>query len=302
MPPAGNKRLSLWIEAARPRTLPLSLAGIITGSALANTEGGLNLGILIFALLTTLSLQVLSNFSNDYGDAEKGTDNAGRLGPRRLVGSGLLSASAMKKGMLASGIAALLSGILLIYTAFLPGRPGYFFAFLLIGLLAIWAAVRYTVGKRAYGYSGLGDAAVLLFFGFVSVCGIYFLNIKRLNLNSGLEALVIGCLSASVLHLNNMRDSEGDALAGKNTLAVKLGPARSKTYFLILILLSMAASLAGAGNHHSGVYHLLVFIPVLFIARSVWRVKQARQYNDFLKPVAMLAFTYSLLLLIDSMQ
>lgn len=179
-----------WIQAARLRTLPLSVSGIIVGSiyALAHPTDAIltptdvfDWQIFGFAILTTLGLQILSNFANDYGDGIKGTDNADRVGPKRTIQSGVISAEAMKKAIISTASLTLISAISLIYVAFKATNFGYSLFYLILGVLAIASAIRYTVGNTAYGYRGYGDLFVFVFFGLVSTLGVNFLYSQQLN-------------------------------------------------------------------------------------------------------------------------
>ena len=232
-----------WLEAARLRTLPLSVSGILVGSFYAFSQGLINYGILGFALLTTLGLQVLSNFANDYGDGVKGTDNENRIGPQRAIQSGAITVKAMKKGIIITSFLTLASAIILIYISFGSDNFIYSVFFFILGLLAIAAAIKYTVGNSAYGYKGLGDLFVFIFFGLVSVLGCYFLFAKELNVLIVLPAVTIGLLSVAVLNLNNMRDQVSDAMSGKNTLVVKIGGQNAKKYHYTLIITALLLTL-----------------------------------------------------------
>ena len=235
--------VQVWISAARLRTLPLSVSGIIVGSALAYHAGVFRWDICILALLATLGFQVLSNFANDYGDGVKGTDNHERIGPARAMQSGLLTAKQLKNGMIFTATLTLLISIALIYTAFGWERFLESTLFFVLGVLAILAAIKYTVGKGAYGYRGLGDLFVFIFFGLVAVVGSYYLYALHLDWTVFLPALTIGFLSIAVLNLNNMRDRLSDTRANKNTLAVFLGATKVKYYHYSLILGAFFASL-----------------------------------------------------------
>jgi len=187
-----------WVEAARVRTLPLSVSGIIVGSFYAMSQGMFNWNIVVFALLTTLGLQILSNFANDYGDGIKGTDNQDRVGPKRAIQSGVISPAEMKKAMTITSIITLLFAVLLIYFAFKDHYLLYSFIFFVLGILAIASAIRYTVGKGAYGYRGFGDLFVFIFFGLVSTFGVYFMFSKSIDWLLLLPAIAIGFLSVGV--------------------------------------------------------------------------------------------------------
>ena len=170
-----------WIEAARVRTLPLSVSGIIVGSFYAMSQAMFNWNIVAFALLTTLGLQILSNFANDYGDGIKGTDNDDRVGPKRTIQSGVISPSAMKRAIIITSGLTLISSIVLIFQAFRYTNIGLSLFYLILGIVAITSAIRYTVGNTAYGYRGFGDLFVFVFFGLVSTLGVNFLYSKQLD-------------------------------------------------------------------------------------------------------------------------
>jgi len=225
-----------WISAARLRTLPLSVSGIIVGTSIAVKEGVFNISIFSLALATTLGLQILSNFANDYGDGIKGTDNEDRVGPQRAIQSGLITHKEMLFGIILTAVITLFLAVLLIYAAFGKENLVHTLLFLLLGIGAIAAAIKYTVGKSAYGYRGLGDLFVFIFFGLVAVYGSYFLYAHQWDWVILLPAISIGLLSIGVLNLNNMRDQIPDKKAGKNTLVVKLGAKKAKNYHYALIL------------------------------------------------------------------
>jgi len=232
--------LSTWLHAFRLRTLPLAVSSIIVGSALAvpysriSAESTFRLEVLLLALLTAILLQILSNLANDLGDHLHGTDNAARVGPQRAVQSGSIPPAAMKRAMLLCGVLAFASGVALIVSAL--GIRLMTLVFLLVGLLAIGAAVKYTFGRNPYGYAGLGDVSVFLFFGIVGVMGTHFLHARYIDSMHLLPAAGFGLLSAGVLNVNNMRDIRNDKASGKITLAVRLGPDAAKSYHGFLII------------------------------------------------------------------
>ena len=228
-----------WIQAARLRTLPLSVSGIIVGSFYAMSQALFNWSIVILALLTTLGFQVLSNFANDYGDGIKGTDNEDRVGPKRTIQSGVISPKQMKNALIITSLLTLFSAIALIYVAFKDHNLLFSFIYLLLGILAIGSAIKYTVGNSAYGYRGFGDLFVFIFFGLVSTLGIYFMFTKEMDWLLILPATSIGFLSVAVLNLNNMRDEESDRKSNKNTIVVKMGASNAKVYHYCLIISSM---------------------------------------------------------------
>ena len=299
-----------WIEAARLRTLPLSVSGIIVGSvyALANpTENILtptevfNWRLFAFAILTTLGLQILSNFANDYGDGMKGTDNEDRIGPKRAIQSGVISPAAMKRAIIITSGLTLLSAMLLIYYAFEDTNLWYSLFYLVLGILAIASAIRYTIGNSAYGYRGYGDVFVFVFFGLVSTLGVNFLYSKQLDFVLVLPATAIGLLSVAVLNLNNMRDEVSDRKAGKNTLVVKMGAANAKKYhyFLIITAMVLVVVFAILGNFHFDQYLFLVtYIPLTKHLITVSKNQEPRALDPELKKVALSTFALSVLLAI----
>ncbi len=222
----------------RLRTLPLSVAGILLGGMLAVSEGYRSTGIFIFGLLTALSLQIVSNIANELGDLQKGTDNENRLGPIRSVQSGHLTFENLKVMLIIFVVISILSGLLLVGISFGSLKYLSSLLMLLLGALAVVAAIKYTFGSKAYGYIGLGDFFVFLFFGPVSVLGMYLLMAKSLNFTAALPAASIGLLSTAMLNQNNMRDIENDTVFQKKTLAVRMGLEGAKKYHLTLIVLA----------------------------------------------------------------
>ena len=300
-----------WIEAARIRTLPLSISGILVGSiyALANPTKEVltptdvfSWKVFSFAILTTLGLQILSNFANDYGDGIKGTDNDDRVGPKRTIQSGVISPAAMKKGIIVTAILTLASAIALIYFAFGEENIGYSLFFLGLGILAISSAIRYTVGNTAYGYKGQGDIFVFVFFGLVSTLGVNFLHSKQVDLQLILPAISIGLLSTAVLNLNNMRDELSDKKVGKNTLVVKMGGANAKKYHYFLVVVAMVCMVIfaliynGVGFKFDQYLFLIAFIPLTLHLRRVARNKDPRALDPELKKLALSTFFLSVLL------
>lgn len=292
-------KISSWLNAARLRTLPLSISGIIVGTTIAAREGHFNIAIFSLAMGTTLGLQILSNFANDYGDGVKGTDNEDRIGPARAIQSGLITTSEMKQGIIATTAVTLLLAILLIYTAF--GSENFLFAIIFFGLGvgAIAAAIKYTVGNNAYGYRGMGDIFVFLFFGIVAVFGSYFLYAMELEWTVLLPSFAIGFLSTAVLNLNNMRDRLSDEKAGKNTLVVKMGAQKAKNYhyFLILgaVLCLVVYSVLTAGEWDDFLF-VLAFVPLLLHLARVGKNESPMLLDPELKILALTTFFLSLLL------
>ncbi|MEC3964732.1 1,4-dihydroxy-2-naphthoate octaprenyltransferase [Flagellimonas halotolerans] len=296
----GNTKA--WVQAARLRTLPLSLSGIIVGTALAMLEGQFELPIFILALLTTVGFQVTSNFANDYGDGVKGTDNEDRIGPARAIQSGTITKRALKKGIVASIIISLLIALALIYLAFGLENVPYILLFLLLGLLSIWAAITYTVGANAYGYRGMGDLFVFLFFGLLGVLGSMFLYTKSLGWSSLLPAISIGLLCVAVLNLNNLRDIVSDKKHGKITMVVKMGFKNGKRYHFLLIfmaLISFALYLWMEDFDWKQSFFMVAFVPLLIHLRKVMMTKDPGELDIELKKVALSTFLLALLFLIS---
>jgi 1,4-dihydroxy-2-naphthoate octaprenyltransferase len=288
-----------WIEAARLRTLPLSVSGIIVGSFYAMSQAIFNWKIVVFALLTTLGLQILSNFANDYGDGVKGTDNEDRVGPKRAIQSGIITPQSMKKAIVLTALITLSFAVLLIYFAFKESYLLYSFLFLILGILAIASAIRYTIGKGAYGYRGFGDVFVFVFFGLVSTFGVYFMFSKTFDGLLLLPAVAIGFLSVGVLNLNNMRDEESDRKSGKNTVVVKNGGAWAKKYHFFLVISAMVLMLVFAylNEFHFDQYIFVVaYFPLASHLMTVYRNKNPKLFDPELKKLAISTFLLSILM------
>lgn len=236
----GSQPISLtraWLESLRPRTLPLAFASIVVGTALAWWQGFFDPAIALLALLTAGLLQILSNLANDYGDAVKGSDKPDRLGPLRGMQKGVITQGQMKVALAIVVVLICLSGLALVLVACKDLTD--LLGFLLLGLLSIIAAITYTVGTRPYGYMGLGDISVLLFFGWLSVVGSWYLQTHMLALSVFLPATACGLLATAVLNINNLRDIDSDRENGKNTLAVRLGPQGARQYHAVLLIGSL---------------------------------------------------------------
>lgn len=288
-----------WIQAARLRTLPLSLSGILVGSFYAVSQSIFNWYVFFFAILTTLGLQILSNFANDYGDGIKGTDNDNRVGPSRTVQKGVISPKAMKNAMFLTAFITFVLAILLIYYSFKDQYLYYSLLFLALGIVAIASAIRYTVGNNPYGYQGFGDVFVYIFFGLVSTLGVYFLITKRIDWLILLPATTIGLFSVGVLNLNNMRDIASDKLAGKNTLVVKIGLNNAKKYHFAIIFVAMFASVLFAwlkDFNFDQYLFVLAYIPILRHLTRVKQVQVAQQFDPELKKLALSTFFYAILM------
>jgi 1,4-dihydroxy-2-naphthoate octaprenyltransferase len=286
-----------WIKALRLRTLPLSLSGIIIGSAIAKYNGFWDWSIFLLSLLTTVLFQIVSNLANDLGDSIKGTDNKDRVGPMRSVQSGLISKNEMRNAVVMTSIISLLSAGTLIYlgTTNLPISILWFYIGLAVA--CIFAAITYTIGKKAYGYYGLGDIMVFLFFGIVSVLGVYPLYAKSIDWIILLPACSIGFLSAAVLNLNNMRDRSNDAKSGKNTLVVKIGADWAKLYHTLLVLGGIICHVMFLVtiNHPIAFIGLLPGIILILHLQKVMKTKNPKDFDPELKKVALSTFGIAVL-------
>lgn len=297
-----------WIQAARLRTLPLSLSGIIMGAFIAkwrlSQEGGVwDWRIFALALLVTLLYQILSNFANDYGDGVKGTDK-NRIGEaeNRAVASGKITATQMRNAIILLSILSFVATVALLYVAFYPINIREFWIFIGLGIACILAAIGYTVGKKPYGYMGLGDIFVFIFFGLVSVCGSYFLFTKSFDYDILIPASAIGMLSMAVLNLNNMRDIESDELSGKKTLALRLGFKKAMIYEIVLLqlpILLMLAFLMYNGFQEKGLYYpfivMILIFPFMKLRRTIMKIQEPKLLDPFLKQVGILTFMMAVL-------
>jgi 1,4-dihydroxy-2-naphthoate octaprenyltransferase len=293
------KKVSLWISAMRVRTLPLSISGIIVGSCLAEYNGFFNWLVFILAILTTLSLQVLSNLANDYGDGVKGTDNADRVGPKRAIQSGNISPNDMFNAIKINVLISIGLAFLLILSAFGINHMQYSFTFFLLGIICIIAAIKYTIGRSAYGYRGLGDLFVFVFFGLVSVIGCYVLYARQIDHVTFLPAAAIGLLSAAVLNLNNMRDIDSDKVSNKITLPVKLGRQNAKIYHYALVLIAIVLSLVFGILYYTSLFNLVfvvMYIPLILHLITVYKNDDPKSLDPELKKLAFSTLLLAVLL------
>lgn len=291
-------RIQSWVKAARLRTLPLSVSGIIVGTCIAASRGYFDIWIFVLALVTTIGFQILSNFANDYGDGLKGTDNEDRVGPARAIQSGEISPAQMKTGMTITSVLTVAVALLLIYLSFGKEHPFFAFLFILLGASSIIAAIKYTVGDNAYGYSGLGDVFVFLFFGLLSVCGSYFLYAKTIDFTVFLPAFSVGLLSVGVLNLNNMRDMESDKKAGKITLVVRIGAEFARYYHYYLIGASLLFALMYTSLRFSSPFQflfLIAYIPLFTHLVKIYKTPDVKLLDPELKKLALSTFLFSLL-------
>lgn len=291
-------KVRAYITSFRLRTLPLSLSGVLLGSLLAASDGYFKTTTLVWAMLTTVALQILSNLANEVGDLTKGTDNEHRLGPIRSAQSGALSMREMVQAMIVFGVIAIITGSLLIYEAFRDLLNWKSIALFIAGGASIVAAVKYTVGKSAYGYRGLGDLFVFIFFGVVSVMGSYFAMSGVLPWICVLPAVAIGFLSSGVLNMNNIRDIENDSVCGKRTIPVILGIQGAKIYHFVITLLAVICLVLYSMLHSAGWtgYLFLLTLPLLVMhLKSVYR-GEGRALDSQLKFLSITTLLIALLL------
>lgn len=285
-----------YIETTRPKTLPLAGASILMGASLAYWQHQCHLLITLLCLLTTLFLQILSNFANDYGDHQKGTDTSERVGPLRGIQKGKMTALQLKKAMICLvGLSFLTGGsvIAIAYQTFID-----LWIFIGLGLLAIIAAITYTVGKKPYGYLGLGDLSVLLFFGLLGVCGTYYLQTHTLSLAIFLPAIATGLLATAVLNINNLRDVEQDKKAGKNTLIVRIGSKKGNYYHAMLLGLACLFYVIFALEYFHHWYSFIFLLTYPFLAKHllfIFRHQQGIALAPMLGQMSMLALAVNLL-------
>jgi 1,4-dihydroxy-2-naphthoate octaprenyltransferase len=290
--------MSSWIEAARPRTLPLALSCILLGSFLAYSSGVFSWSICLLSILTTTLLQVLSNFANDYGDAVNGKDTDLREGPIRAVHSGQITAKAMLNAIILFAVFALISGLSLLYIALQDAPASVFWVFLGIGIACIIAAITYTAGKRPYGYAGFGDLSVLIFFGWVGVIGSSYLHTLVWNWDLFLPATSCGLFAVGVLNVNNIRDIDSDRITGKNSIPVRIGRDQAIKYHWIILITGMLCAILYSCQHLTSIWNFLFVLSFpLFIKNglAISKLKTAAALDPYLKQMAMSTLLFVIL-------
>nr|WP_255737285.1 1,4-dihydroxy-2-naphthoate polyprenyltransferase [Cognataquiflexum nitidum] len=282
----SNKKQA-WMHAIRLRTLPLALSSILMGSFLAAYQEEFRFWVFLLAAITTVFLQILSNLANDYGDSIHGADSAEREGPIRAVQSGIISLEEMKKAMVFLGVLSFVSGIILLFISLQDWK--IFFLFLGLGIAAIVAAVTYTSGSKPYGYAGLGDISVFLFFGLLGVLGTYFLHSLSFDWSIVLPAVSLGFFSTAVLNINNIRDIKADTLAGKKSIPVRIGRKNAVVYNWVLIFGgNLFLILFAIMNQTYGCLIALAALPgMVFVGRSVASKIEAWELDPYLKKMAI---------------
>lgn len=285
-----------WLKAFRLRTLPLALSSIAMGGFLAHEAGTFRWDIFLLCILTTILLQVLSNLSNDYGDAVHGADSVSRKGPPRAVQSGAIQPGQMRMAIMLFALLSLVTGMALLFVSF-----GFYWKailfFLVLGLLSIGAAITYTIGRKPYGYLGLGDLSVLIFFGFVGVMGSYYLFTKNISWYEVLPALSMGLLSIAVLNINNIRDIESDKLAGKYSLPVRMGRRKAVVYhWMLLGSAILFAFLYTVLKFHSPAQFIFLIALPLFVKNALAVSRKQPEFLDpYLKQMALSTLFFVLL-------
>jgi len=280
--------LKHWISAIRLRTLPLAVASIGMGSFLAAKDNLFDKYVFGLAALTAICLQILSNLANDYGDSVHGADSSEREGPKRAVQTGAISKNAMKNAMILLSVLSLVSGLCLLYYAINSRQD--FLVFLGIGIAAIVAAITYTSGAFPYGYRGLGDVFVLIFFGWVATLATYYLHTHIFEPSYFLPATALGLLTVGVINVNNVRDIESDKLAGKYSIPVRLGREKAVLYHWGLLIGAIVLATIFVGQNFSGwqQFLFLLSLPFLYInGRAVQTKKNAMELDPYLKQMAI---------------
>jgi 1,4-dihydroxy-2-naphthoate octaprenyltransferase len=289
------EKIKAWGHSLRLRTIPLSISGSIVAGGLACSMDVWRTDVFLLMLLTSSLLQILSNMANDYGDFTKGTDNEDRIGPARALQRGQIKPREFLLGTLAVCVMTMLAGFILVLVSFGVEAIYTVLLFLALGASCIWAAVRYTVGKRAYGYRGMGDVFVFVFFGLVPVVGGLFLYTHSVDMLSMLPAAGVGLMSSGVLNLNNMRDVENDRVMGKRTIASRMSFVGGKVYHTVLLFAAAVCFVAyQVITGYTGLWYVILVIPV-FNAWTVWGVKERAGYDKYLKVLSLSTFVLSII-------
>lgn len=305
--PLMNTAISHWLEAARPKTLPLAIISVLIAASLAFTHGVFSLPITLLALATAIGLQVLANFANDYGDGVKGTDSADRIGPKRAIQTGVISLTQMKVAIVLTSLVCAGFGVWLLFVSLDSWWAVAIFA--LIGLCAIMAAITYTVGRNSYGYSGFGDLFVFLFFGLAAVLGGFFLQAQSVTLLLFLPAIGAGLFSVAVLNMNNLRDIDSDIIANKRTIPTRIGFRAAKGYQVLLILVAHTCFslylFFSAGLIWALIYAALGLVESIISLWSMIRAKEALAivplFGQTAKRVQLAQLFFCLLLVVQTL-
>lgn len=284
----GKDSLKIWLSAFRLRTLPLATASIALGSFLAASENSFQWDRAALCFITAIFLQILSNLANDFGDTLHGADSQQREGPKRATQTGQISKAAMRNALIFFTLLSFLVGYILI-----KGESIFFYV---AGLLAVIAAVTYTVGPKPYGYAGLGDVFVFIFFGIIGVFGSYYLQTHNLNFQILLPATACGLFCVAVLNINNIRDMHSDRLAGKYTIPVRLGETKARIYHWLLLITGLGFALIYIFLNFRSPWQLLflITIPLILINGLGISFKfKAVDLDPYLKQMALITLLFS---------
>lgn len=285
-----------WVSAFRLRTLPLALSSIMMGGFLAASVQAFRWDIFLLCITTTIFLQILSNLANDYGDSIHGADSTDRKGPSRAVQSGKISATQMKAGIIVFVVLSLISGIALLFVAF--GLNWHLILFFLgLGVFSILAAIAYTVGKQPYGYAGLGDISVFIFFGLIGVLGSLYLFTHELRWLYVLPAISCGLFSVGVLNINNIRDIDSDVKAAKYSIPVRIGKEKAALYHWSLMIIGLLSTLIFVLMNYTSSFQLLFLIsaPAFILIGKNVQQKPSLALDPYLKFMALSTLLFVLL-------
>jgi len=279
--------MNKWILGARIKTLPAAIAPVIVGTSLADQIKVINA---LLALIVSLSLQIAVNYANDFSDGVRGTDT-NRVGPTRLVASKLATASSVKNASFISFFVAIIAGTLLAFNTSVW--------LIAVGLISILAAWGYTGGKKPYGYLGFGELAVFIFFGIVATVGSYYVQVEQISSSALLLSIPMGSLSCAILVINNLRDLNQDKLVSKRTLAVKLGDANTRIFYLLLLVLAQVSAVAAASINNYALLTLL-WLPLTYsAANQVLKGASGKELITILGKTSRLQFLLALTLAIS---
>ncbi len=282
-------KTNAWIKALRLRTLPLAVSSIGMGGILAASVNAFRLDIFLLCISTTILLQMLSNLANDYGDFKNGADLTGRIGPVRAVQSGIISPESMKNAIILFTLLAFISGVYLLYISKGLDSINAFGFFLALGIVAIIASIKYTAGKNPYGYAGLGDISVLLFFGWVGVMGSFYLQTGFVSTSIMLPATSCGLLATGVLNINNIRDIQSDTEAGKKTIPMRIGRKNALLYHIFLLFMAIGCAITYTLITYKSVEQFLFLVSVPLFISNIVKVKtvEAKNLDPYLKQMAL---------------
>ncbi|WP_375322983.1 1,4-dihydroxy-2-naphthoate octaprenyltransferase [Candidatus Karelsulcia muelleri] len=285
-----------WIYAFRLKTLPLSLSGIILSSFIDFSEKGIfNVHIFIWSSLNSIFLQILSNIANDYGDGIKGTDNIYRIGPKRTIQSCMISKKKIRIALIIFSVLSFISNIILLFDYF--KNKNYYI--IIVILICILSAIKYTIGYNPYGYKGLGDLSVLIFFGLISLEGNYYLYNNHLNIKLLLLCFSLGFLTVSVLNINNIRDLDNDKKNQKYTIPVRIGLKKSKIYHILLMIVPFILSIIFVIITYKSIYQyifIILILPTIIHLNKIYKIYNHKYFNNELKTAVYINILYALLM------